>query len=108
MIRQYLSHWIDQPAIWDWLASSQWDLDDDDRRLAEEIEDALIYFNDGYLDESDVRLWLSNLREQHTIKTGYFITSHTTVGRFGSQAMYESGTAAITSGRIEVLVADTT
>jgi hypothetical protein len=69
MIRLYLAGRLSLPEIWDWLAVYQWDLTGYDESLAKEVEDALVYYNDNYLSENDVRIWLSTLLEARTTKS---------------------------------------
>jgi len=69
MLRLYVAGRIPLSEVWDWLAVFQWDLTGEDESLAKEVEDALVYYNDDFLSEDDVRIWLSTLLEARTSKT---------------------------------------
>lgn len=78
MLRLYLDGRLSLPEIWDWIAGYQWDLTGDDESLAKQVEDALVYYNDDYLIENYVRIWLSTLLEARTSKSVqyFWLTPH--------------------------------
>jgi hypothetical protein len=69
MLRLYVSGRIPLSEIWDWLAVYQWDLTGVALELAKEVEDAIVYYNDDFLAEDDVRVWLSALLEARSSKS---------------------------------------
>ena len=69
MLRLYVVGRLSLFEIWDWLAVYQWDLTGVDLELAKEVEDAIVYYNDDFLAEDDVRIWLSTLLEARTTKS---------------------------------------
>ena len=58
IVRMYLGDEISLDALREWLALHQWELDRSDLDLADSVDVALTYLDDGYI---DLRLFRANL-----------------------------------------------
>jgi hypothetical protein len=66
LIRSYLRHETTTSDLWDWLAEHQWDLAGPAMELAESLEEALVFYDDGHISKQDLCIWLGSLVEKHT------------------------------------------
>ena len=68
--------------IREWLALNQWDgVDSATKRLVDELDSAIVYLEDGYIDDESFRQWLIVLLDQYTT-----VTTTVQVGRSHSVA----------------------
>ena len=58
LVSYYLRGQVAVARLRDWLAEFQWDLDDAARAFADEVDEALLYLDDGHICEEDLRSWL--------------------------------------------------
>ena len=75
VLRQYLRRRIDLRAVRDWLASSQWGLSKPVRDLVDDVDNAIVYFDDGHIDESGFDRWISELLKDYNTRTGWLLAN---------------------------------
>ena len=69
IVREYLDRTIELASLREWLALNQWDLTGADRNLADDVDVAIAYLDNGYSSEPDFRLNLLSVVLAITTKT---------------------------------------
>jgi hypothetical protein len=61
ILQTYLADESNLEDVWEWLVANELELTGPAHELAENVEDALIYYHDGHVTREDLRAYLSGL-----------------------------------------------